>query len=192
MRRIASALVGLAVALAPGLALASEHESGATLLWHGINLLIVLGVIGYFARTPLRAFLAERRQKIEEGIEAARAELADAERRLAECRERVASIDRTLEAIRSEVRGQAEREGERLLAEARASAERIGRDAAAAVEQELRRAREQLRGEAAELSVRLAGDLLRGRLTDADRTRLVDDFVERVERAPAAGRAAEP
>ena len=190
MRRAGSPLVGLALALLPRLALASENEGGGSpLLWHAINLLLVLGVIAYFARTPLRTFLSERRQKIEEGIESARAELAAAEQRLAECRARVASIDRTLEEIRSAVRTQAESESARLLAEARAAAERIRRDAAAAIEQELRRARQHLHGDAADLAVRLAGDLLRGNLTDADRTRLVDDFVERVERAPASGGA---
>jgi F-type H+-transporting ATPase subunit b len=190
VKRIGSPLAGLAVALAPSLALASEHESETTLLWQWINLLLLLGVIGYFARAPLRTFLSERRQKIEEGIEGARAELAEVERRLAECRARVASIDRTFEEIRSAVRAQAESERARLLAEARAAAERIRRDAAAAVEQELRRARQQLHSDAAALAVRLAGDLLRGQLTDADRTRLVDDFVEHVERAPAPGGAA--
>jgi len=189
-RRLAPALAGLLVALAPGAAFASEHASPTTLVWHGVNLLLLLGVIGYFARAPLRTFFAERRRKIEAGIEGARAELAAAERRLAECRDRMGSLDRELEEIRRSVRAQAESERERLLAEARAAAERIERDASAAIDQEARRARERLRGEAAELAVRLAGDLLRGQLTETDRTRLVDEFVERVERAPgaAAGR----
>lgn len=190
MSALRPALAAVLVALAPAAAFASEPESPTTLLWHGVNLILLLGVIGYFARAPLRTFLAERRNKIETGIESARAELGAAERRLAECRERIGSLDRELGEIRRAVRAQAESERERLLAEARATAERIQRDASAAIDQEARRARERLRGEAAELAVRLAGDLLRGELTDADRTRLVDDFVERVERTPgaAAGR----
>ena len=191
MRPLAAAPAGLAVALTPALARAAEHGDASTLVWQGLNLLLLLAVIAYFARAPLRTFLSERRQKIEEGIDAASAELAQAERRLAECRERLASLDRALDEIRNAVRAQAEGERERLLAEARTAAERIRRDATAAVEQELRRARERLHGEAAALAVQLAGDLLRTRLTDADRARLVDEFVDGVERPPAPDGAAE-
>ena len=84
------------------------------------------------------------------------------------------------------MRAQAENERDRLLADARAAAERIRRDAQLAVEQEARSAREALRNEAAEMAVRLAGDLLKRQVTDADRSRLVDEFVERVESSPPA------
>lgn len=183
-RRTSALFLAALIALAPGVALAEEHESASTLVWHCVNLLALLAVIGYFARNPVRAFLAERRGKIEEGIEGARAELAAAERRLAECRERIASLDGELEGIRGAVRAQAEAERDRLLAEARAAAERIGRDAQAAVEQEARAARGRLRAEAAELSVRLAGELLSRQVTNDDRSRLVDEFVQRIEAEP--------
>ena len=186
-----AALALLALALAPGTARATEGEGGGmTLFWQGVNLLLVLGVIVYYGRAPLRSFFADRRQRIEESIDAARAELAAAEHRLAECNERMASLDRELAEIRRSVRERAESERDRLLAEAGAAAERIRREAAAAVDQELRRAHQQLRDEAAALAVRLAGDLLHEQVTDADRARLADDFVAHVERAAAPERAA--
>ena len=188
MKRARILLPVFLVLLAPALALAAE-ESGAhesSLLWHAINLALVVGVIGYFARTPIRTYMAERRQNIEAGIEAARRELSQAKDRLAACDERMASLDREIEEIHRSVRAQAETECERLLADARVAAERIRRDAQTAVEQESRRAREDLRNEAAEMAVRLAGDLLKRQVTDADRARLVDEFVERVESSPPA------
>jgi hypothetical protein len=36
------------------------------------------------------------------------------------------------------------------------------------------------------MAVRLAGDLLKRQVTDSDRARLVDEFVERVESSPPA------
>lgn len=178
----------LVVLLAPAIALAAEEGGGhgAHLGWHFINLALVIGLIVYFARTPIRTFMAERRQNIETGIESARRELAEAERLLAECNARIASLDREVEGIRNTVRAQAENERERLLADARTVAERIRRDAQLAVEQEARGARAALRNEAAEMAVRLAGDLLKRQVTDSDRARLVDEFVERVESSPPA------
>lgn len=188
MKRVRNLVPMFFVLLAPALALASgeggAHES--SLLWHAINLALVVGVLGYFARTPIRTYMAERRQNIEAGIEAAQRELSEAESRLVACNDRVASLDREIEEIRRTVHAQAENERERLLADARVAAERIHRDAHAAVEQESRRAREDLRNEAVEVAVRLAGDLLKRQVSDSDRARLVDEFVERVEASPPA------
>ena len=188
MSRARSVATALFVLLAPALALASEEGGGhgGHLLWHLANLALVIGLIVYFARTPIRTFMAERRGNIEAGIEDARRELAEAEQRLADCNQRMASLDREIEGIRDTVRAQAENERERLLADARAVAERIRRDALLAVDQEARSARQTLRNEAAEMAVRLAGDLLKRQVTDADRSRLVDEFVERVESSPPA------
>lgn len=158
-------------------------------LWHALNLLVLVAALVYFARGPIAGYLNSRRSQIEAGIESAGRELAEAEGRLADCERRAAALDQELEEIRRVVRQQAEADRDRLLAEARASAERIRRDAVAAAEQEVRRARDGLRAETVDLAVRIAGDLLRGQVTDADRTRLVDDFVQRIERPESAAQA---
>jgi F-type H+-transporting ATPase subunit b len=186
-RRSLALAAGLA--LAPLAAHASEAEGGGSLVWHVVNLLLVIAVIVYFARTPVLRFFAERRQRIEDGIDSAQRELRAAEQRLAECQQRVARLDEELEEIRRAVRVQAENESARLLSDARATAERIRRDTLAAAEQEVRHARDVLRAETADLAVKLAADLLRAQVGDADRVRLADEFVQRVEQTPpAAGR----
>ncbi len=72
-------------------------------------------------------------------------------------------------------------ESERLLAEARKSAERIHADAAAAIDQELQRARRELRAEASDLALKLAAEILRERVGESDRERLADEFITRIE-----------
>jgi F-type H+-transporting ATPase subunit b len=187
-RRAGLAAATVVVLLAPAVAFAAErHESAPSFFWHLLNLLLLLVVLVYFARSPLRTFFGERRQTITEGIDEARQELAAAEERLAGCRARADALDAELDAIRRTVRQQAESERDRLLAEARQTAERIRRDATAAAEQEVRRAREALREEVVDLSVKIAGGLLHARVDEGDRTRLVDDFVRRVESRPGDG-----
>jgi F-type H+-transporting ATPase subunit b len=179
-----------AVLLLPAVGFAAEEggEHGSNLVWHAVNLLLLLGVIVYFARSPIQTYMAERRTAIESNLDSARRELESAEAKLAECKARVDSLDREMADIRDAVRAQAEGERDRLLADARAAADRIRRDARLAVEQEGLRARENLREEAADLAVRLAGDLLKRQVGDADRSRLVDEFVASIEspREPAA------
>jgi F-type H+-transporting ATPase subunit b len=182
----ARAVVFAIAVLVPAIAFAEEHGGGGgghegNLVWHAINLALVVGVIVYFARSPIQAFMAERRSSIESNLAAAKRELDSAEARLAECTARANSLDREIAELRAAVQTQAEAERDRLLADARAAAERIRRDAAVAVEQEGRRARDELREEAAEIAVKLAGDLLKRSVGDADRARLVDEFVASVE-----------
>lgn len=193
MRAARALAPALLLALLPIAARAGEDShsaSAGTLFWHAFNLLVLIAVLVYFARAPIAGFLAARRSQIEEGIESAGRELAEAERRLAACEQRAASLESELDEIRRVVRQQAEGERDRLLAEAHATAERIQRDAVAAAEQEVRHARERLRTETVDIALKIAADTLRGQVTDADRARLVDDFVQRVEQTPTAGRGA--
>ena len=61
------------------------------------------------------------------------------------------------------------------------TAERIRRDAQAGVAQELRRAQSELREEAADLALEIAARKLSEQVGEADRERLVDEFILRVE-----------
>ncbi|MEN8182578.1 MAG: F0F1 ATP synthase subunit B [Myxococcota bacterium] len=162
-----------------------ELEVVFDMVWHAVNLALLVGVIVYFGRRPIQAYFAERRDGIRQSLESSTRLLEEAEARLAEWQGRLDRLDGEIEEIRTATHRLAEAERERILADARASAERVRQDAAAAVDQEVRRARAVLREEAADLSVDLAERMLRDQVRDEDRTRLLDEFVERVGRAPS-------
>jgi len=145
------------------------------------NLILLVGVIVYFARKPIQKFFGERREKIRTDIGEASQILADAEARLSEWQERMGELDAEIEKIRATERRRAEREREKILEEAQQSAERIRREAGTAVEREVRRAQEELRREAAELALEMAESLLRERMGEEDQSRLVEEFIARVE-----------
>jgi len=184
---LAAAVMASRSALAEGTAPAEGHD--ATLVWHALNLALLLGLLVYFLRAPIRSFFATRRRDIEHDLERAAAVLKEAEERLADWKRRLAQLDTEIEEIRRLARERGEIERERILSEAEAAAARIRRDGAAAVEQEQRRGRDALRKEAADLAIELAGELLRQQVTEADRVRLTQEFIERLEtppRSPAA------
>ena len=136
----------------------------------------------YFGRRPIREFFAARQERIRDDLDAAANALADAEARHTEWQRKLVQLDAEMSRIRAQARERAEAERRHILADASAAAERIRKDARTAVDQELRRARDELRREAAELALEIAAETLRSRVTDADRSRLVDDFIETVER----------
>lgn len=190
MKRLAS--IGLVVAALAGSALAAggaegEHGGGSSqLVWQAVNLLLLLGVLFFLARKPIVAFFAERRELIGGEIDSAASVLADAEARFAEWQRKLVELDGELAEIRETARERARHEREQILAEAQEMAERIQSDATASIEQELRRAKGDLRREAAQLAAQLAEQILEGQINDADRDRLLDEFISGVEHAGPA------
>jgi len=174
------ALAGLIVA-SPALAAGGGEDAVKITIWQGINLLILIGVIVYAARGPVMAFFGDRRSKIQNDLEEAARLLSEAETRNSELQRRLVDLGSEIEEIRETTRARAEEESERILAEARKAAERIRADATAAVDQELRRAQNELRDEAASLALSAAADILREQIAESDRDRLLDEFITRVE-----------
>jgi len=180
----ATLLVPIA-ALASGDAEEADHT--AHFVWEWVNLLILVGVLVYFTRKPVLSYLGDRRSGIQENLEGAEQLLRDSEARLRDWQARVDGMEAEAADIRRTAQAAAEQERERIIADAHTMAERIERDATSAVERETRRARVALREEASELAVELAAGLLRDGVTDQDRDRLVDEFVERLENEGAGG-----
>jgi F-type H+-transporting ATPase subunit b len=176
------AAVWVLLAAAPARAAGGE-EGGEDLLFSILNFLLLIGVLVYFTRKPIQAFFAERRRTIHDELERAAELQRQAEERYAKWQRRLVDLERELEGIRRTSRERAESEREHILADAREGAARIEQTARTAIEQELRRAREQLRDEASDLAVELAAGLLREQVTQADRDRLLDEFIARVEQA---------
>lgn len=167
----------------PAFASEEAHAGGGLqeLLLHFLNLAIVVGALVYFARKPVRDFFEARRGQIQTDLKDAAELLAQAEARYGEWQRKLIDLERDSQVIRNDGRRHAEEEAATILAEAHAAAERIQRDAEAAVEHELRRAQAELRREAAGLATEMAERILRERLVDTDRERLMDEFITRVE-----------
>jgi len=177
----------------PELALAAGGEEaghgGWERFWEWANLLLLIAALVYFGRKPVSSFLAERRGGIERDLQNADQLLRETEARLAEWSARAARLDDEVADIKRVAREAAEQDSARIVAEARAVAERIRRDATSAVAREAQRARLRLRHETAELAVKSAEGLLVEQVQPADGDRLFDEFVAHIEQTPAARRS---
>ena len=186
--RITAFLLALFVPAA-ALAASEGDDAGMTFVYEWVNLLILVGVLVFLTRKPVLAYLGDRRSGIQENLEGAEQLLTDAQNRLQEWQAKVDGMDAEVADIRRLAQDAARQERDRIVADAEVIAERIKRDARSAVERETRRARVALREEASELAIELAAGLLRDGVTDQDRDRLVDEFVDRLEREGAGGSA---
>jgi F-type H+-transporting ATPase subunit b len=185
VRRIGAAALLLLFAL-PAQAESPEGEEFQTLLYTIGNFLILLGVVVYFARKPTQAFFAARRNEIKTDLEGAADQFSESEATYAKWQRRLVDLEEELDEIRATSRQRAEAERERILSDAQSNAERIRRNATTAVKLELRRAREELRKEATQLAIELAAERLNREVNEADRDRLLDEFIDRVAEMPSA------
>jgi F-type H+-transporting ATPase subunit b len=184
-------IVGAGAVLAP-LAANAAGDGDAELshfVWEWVNFVILLVVLYLVGRKPLRAYMSERRSGVASDLDGAAKVLRDAELRLAEWSEKANGLEAEVADIKRKAQASAEVERERIVTDARAAAERIRSEARRAVERETLRARVALREEAADLAVELATRILKEHVGDADRERLVDEFVTHVERSSDGSRS---
>ena len=175
----AGRLLGAAgmVHLAAGAAWAAEGggqgDPWLDLLWKAINFAVLVGVIWYFGRKPLANLLRGAAQAAQAALSQPRERARQAEAELAEQRRRIGNLQAELQRLQGEAREEARAEHERLLAEGRVQAGRIKATVRLQVEQEFAKARKELQAELARQTMRLAEEMIAGRLDDATRQRIV-------------------
>jgi len=182
-----AAPLALAWALATSARAAEEHGEHAAaspllIVYHALGLAVLIGVLVYFARTPVQTFLRDRSDTLRRQLETARLALERAEASSREANARLARLAEENEALVRGAAEQAEVEKARAIERAREAAERVREEARRSADQEIERARGELQREAARLATSLAGEIVRQNMTPQDDERLLGEFVERVGR----------
>jgi F-type H+-transporting ATPase subunit b len=158
-----------------------EHqESPWTFIGKIVNFVLLVGIVVYFLRAPLADYLARRRADVRAELDAAETMKASAAAQIREMEAKLQALPRELEELR--VRGQAEiaMEEQRIRELADAERVRLLDQATREIDQRVRIARRELVEHAANLAVSLAERKITTHITDADRSRLVTQYVERV------------
>ena len=169
-------LVVVAAAEAPNPILPDKAE----MIYGTIAFVIVFGLLWKFAFPALNKMLAERASKIQGEMEKAEATRGEADQPLADYRTQLAG---------------ARDESNRIIEEARKTADQLRRDVQAKAEQEAQatvvRAQEEirterdrvfqeLRGQVGEIAVELAGRVVGQSLDKSAHERLIDDYIDQV------------
>jgi F-type H+-transporting ATPase subunit b len=173
---------------------AGAHEGGvpwSTVGFQTMTLIVFVGVLYFVARRPVGDALKDRALRIKNQIEETSRLKTEAKARHDEIEARLASLDQRVTAMRGEAEADAAREAERIRERAQADAARIRETAERTIREEAARARNELRNEAVQLSIRLAGDALQRAITPADQDRLAREFLAAVDedakKSPAPG-----
>jgi F-type H+-transporting ATPase subunit b len=156
------------------------HFFSSLIFWEIISFAILLFILAKYAFPPILHTLDERERKIRESIESAERRSAEAERRMAEYEAKMKASQKEAEEMIAQAKARAQQMKEDNERQLSADAERIKATAAREIEQERRKALDDVRRYAGELALQVAGKVLERSLTDADHKRLADESLAAV------------
>lgn len=161
-----------------------EHaDSGVILkdfLYRCFNFALMVGLLVYFVRKPIRNGLRNRREEIETMLADAQAAKEAAEAKYREYSEKLEKATEEIEGISAAIRREGELERDKILAHARDMSEKILQEAEARAANAVARAKDELRAEAAQLAVDLAEEYLKKEFSPTDQKRLVEEYMQKV------------
>ena len=146
-----------------------------------LNMALFIGVLVYFIGGPAKRAFAARGAAIRAEAEEAKARRAKADQMAGDIQNRLSQIEQEIVAIRQRAEAEGERQRRELVAAAEAEAAKILQSARNEVDNRLKHAREELTQYAGQLASERAEQILRERMTDADRTKLFNDSLKEIE-----------
>ena len=157
-----------------------EHSNMA--VWGWLNFALLAGGLGYVIRKNAGPYFATRSREIRKGMIEAEEARTEAEAKVAEVDQRLASLEAEIEALRRDARQEAEAEAERIQREAAGEMAKIQMRLAEEIAAAGKGARLELRRHAAEVALGLAEQKILARMSPEIQDRLVKSFVTHLDR----------
>lgn len=148
-----------------------------TILISLANLALLFWLLKKFLYKPVKKVIAQRQAELAEQYAAAEKAEQEANASRDAYAEKLSGAQAEAEDIIHEATANANRRGDKIIAEAREKADGIVRQGEIEAEMEMKKAKEQIRRDIAEVSTELTEKLL-GRATDGDQRRMIDSFLQ--------------
>ena len=146
-------------------------------IYRWMNFLLLAGALVYLGRRPLAEFFAQRSSSVRKALEEGRKALENSLAQLSAVEAKLLHLEEEIAAFKASATREMESDRQRLREAAAGEAERITESARTQMELALRSAKLELRIQAAQQAVELAEQMIRERLDDAGRSRLVSRFI---------------
>lgn len=150
-------------------------------MWRCIDFAaLVLIMVWAVKKADMKKALADRQAGIDKSLREADEMKAAAEKKFAEYTAKLARANKEAEELQKIIREDGLAEKARIVAEAKVAAEKIKDQAKTMADQEIVRARTELREEASRLAVQLAEQTLKSAMRPDDQDRLVGEYLTKV------------
>ena len=185
-------LVGvLLVTLVGGLALsalAAESQQGTSNFkkiwmtsWRVLNFLILAFFLVKLLKEPLSRFLQESARSIRENLQGTEEAFLQAEGELEEVEKRLESLEEETQKLRTAIGELGEKERDKIIANARQTAEHTLEKARLEAGYSVEQAKSQLRRQVIDEAVKTAEDSVRKLINQTDQERLVNEYLHNLK-----------
>ena len=169
------ALAGQALAAGDG-----HGNPWLDLAWKAVNVTVLFAIIFWVARKPVAQGMTALAKQVLAAYSGARSQAREAEEALAAQKQKIAALEQELARMVAEAKADVEREKQRAQADARAQAEKLRAQTQQQIAQELAKARMEMRQQVAAETLRLAEELIKGKMNPAQQQRLVEDYLKQL------------
>jgi F-type H+-transporting ATPase subunit b len=145
-----------------------------------VNFAIIVGVIIYFTRKPIRDFFKNRSLEIAKAIQESKESRERALAALADMERKVKDLEAETNRLIEDARVRGEKDKQALVEEGKKIVSDIGDQVKQGVELEVQKARTALQTEASLLAVDLAEKSIREKIGPQDHERIVKEYIAKV------------
>jgi F-type H+-transporting ATPase subunit b len=146
-----------------------------------VNFILLVSLLVYLLRRPLKEFLLTRSKNIAQAIEHSAREKQEAETQALNYQKRLQNIEKEMQDLAESLKKEGELARRRIVEEAGVSAQRLQSTARLIGNQEYLKAKERLKEEAVGLAAEWAEKFVRENIKPQDRERLTEDYLKRLE-----------
>ncbi len=160
-----------------------SHFFSSLIFWEILSFGILFFLLYKYAFPSLLGMLEEREKKIKDSLDQAERHRSEAERKLKEYEAKLAAASKEAEGLLAQAKERAQRLMEENEQRMTTEAERIRGDATREIDQERRRAIQDIRSQTTDLALMVAEKVVGRALTEADHRRLADEALEALAKA---------
>lgn len=191
-RKISAALLLIAALLTltagPALAAGGGYSESQIkdLLFRVMNFTAFFIILFWLLRKPIAKYFRDRREGIERNLQYLETQARNLEEQTEIMNKQIANIASERDTILAQYERMGQKEADRIIAEAKTAAENIIQKTQAAMDLEIKAARQALLTEIVKISTQAATELVQTSINDDDHQRLTAEFMAQVEKLKTA------
>jgi len=160
-----------------------SHFFSSLIFWEILSFGVLFFLLYKYAFPSLLSMLEEREKKIKDSLDQAERHRTEAEHNLKEYEAKLAAASKEAEALLAVAKERAQRLMEENEQRMTADAERIKGDATREIDQERRKAVQDIRSQTTDLALMVAEKVVGRALTETDHRRLADEALDALAKA---------
>ena len=145
-----------------------------------IDFFVLIGLLYWLMAAKIKEFFSGRRVEIKESLEKSVERKSEAEKKYKEYSEKIDKASTEIDGILEMIKAQGVTEKQKIIEDAERTAKKMKEDAHARIEQEMKKATDQLKAQAVDLSVQMAEEILKRSITPDDHKAMVKEYVDKV------------